>query len=959
MKLVRLRADAFGVLRGEWRFDDARLNLVVDENERGKTSLLHAVVAALYGLDDRRSDGAMSAIERWRPWDGGPYTVELEMESDGDAYTIRRDFAAGTLEVTDAHGHDVTAEFGAGRDDVPVGRALLGLDADEFTKCAFWKQGELADVVPEQEKDRRASTLQARLESAADTRAGDTSAVEALQAIDDALRAFESPELGATLPVDHALKRLEALRDTITVDLRSLEHDHGVALGTLERIATLDDEERTLRTRLRALEAHAAAVRATAAAQRLERDDRRRAAIATLHAEAESLAGAAGVPADAEAVLSGHAARHAELVARAAAATERRREFEPALATTESAIAGLGAFAGRGAADADALAAQALELARLDDEIAGTRHELDAATESMHVLGLDPARLDTLLPRFDGLSPEHAELLREQAHVGLQLQTDTATAEQARSMGRTMLRDIRRWQRPRVLVGVTAGVLGLAAVVAGYLPEPLLPNVPLAAAGAGALGAGLVVVIATSLSRRRAREEATARVVEADDLVRRTQLRTIENDRQLVAAAIALGFANAAQLLEGWDEAQRLRDAGMPVRTARERLAALERRRETLVGIVRPLLPAGTALVAATLDDAASRIRRRLALEQGRDELGRRLAAIEAEARDAAAAAAECEHEAIDAIASAGLTYEPGASFSAWIAEVAAQVRRMQRLRMVVDGELPALEAERLDEPTRAALAADVERARTAYADVGDAERDAVGRDVPATDGELHAAQARVRLDALRDERERLRGALRAVSARFHAEQPGLLARLDAVEGERGRAERFRDAALLARTTIERVARETHRTWAEFLNQRVTGLLHDVGSSIGKVRFGDDLDFAVTLGRDRQAARGKAVHQLSSGARDQLHIGVRLAISEYLSRGGESLPLLIDDCFATSDDDRTRQGMKLLLELSRTHQLLFVTCHRARYETLAAGDRSLWDDRVHWLELRPGVQAGA
>src|SRR5206468_7205852 len=162
-----------------------------------------------------------------------------------------------------------------------------------------------------------------------------------------------------------------------------------------------------------------------------------------------------------------------------------------------------------------------------------------------------------------------------------------------------------------------------------------------------------------------------------------------------------------------------------------------------------------------------------------------------------------------------------------------------------------------------------------------------------------------------------------------------------------------------AKQTIERVARETHRRWAEFLNHRVADLLKDMGSSITRVRFGEDLDFAVELTGGQRAARGKAIHQLSSGARDQLHLAVRLAINEYLSRGGESLPLLIDDCFATSDDDRTRHGMKLLVEtFARQHQIVLVTCHRARHETLAGLDPTLYAERIHWLELRATTPAG-
>jgi uncharacterized protein YhaN len=98
VKLLSLKADGFGALRGEFRFDPDRLNLVVDENERGKSTLLAAVTAGLYGLDeDRRSHRVLTPVERWRPWGGGSYRLELEVEHNGERLAIRRDFEHGTV----------------------------------------------------------------------------------------------------------------------------------------------------------------------------------------------------------------------------------------------------------------------------------------------------------------------------------------------------------------------------------------------------------------------------------------------------------------------------------------------------------------------------------------------------------------------------------------------------------------------------------------------------------------------------------------------------------------------------------------------------------------------------------------------------------------------------------------------------------------------------------------------
>src|SRR5439155_6994551 len=96
----------------------------------------------------------------------------------------------------------------------------------------------------------------------------------------------------------------------------------------------------------------------------------------------------------------------------------------------------------------------------------------------------------------------------------------------------------------------------------------------------------------------------------------------------------------------------------------------------------------------------------------------------------------------------------------------------------------------------------------------------------------------------------------------------------------------------------------------------------------------------------------KAVRQLSSGARDKLQLAVRLAIIEYLSRD-EPLPILIDDCFSTSDDGRARAGMKLLIEqFLPQHQVLVATCHRRRFESLAGADHDLYARHVEWIDTR-------
>ena len=203
------------------------------------------------------------------------------------------------------------------------------------------------------------------------------------------------------------------------------------------------------------------------------------------------------------------------------------------------------------------------------------------------------------------------------------------------------------------------------------------------------------------------------------------------------------------------------------------------------------------------------------------------------------------------------------------------------------------------------------------------------------------------------EERGDLRQQVDEVVRRAAAREPELLAEQARVEQGLERARRFKRGVELAVTTIQEVAQETHKRWAEFLTRRVGELLAGMGSQVENVRFGDDLDFSLGLPGGQRVTRGKALLQLSAGARDQLHLAVRLGLSEFLSKPGDPLPLLCDDVFANSDDERARAGMRLLVEqLAREHQVIVMTCHRHRHEHLAGLDPDVWAAGVQWLELR-------
>ena len=66
--------------------------------------------------------------------------------------------------------------------------------------------------------------------------------------------------------------------------------------------------------------------------------------------------------------------------------------------------------------------------------------------------------------------------------------------------------------------------------------------------------------------------------------------------------------------------------------------------------------------------------------------------------------------------------------------------------------------------------------------------------------------------------------------------------------------------------------------------------------------------------------------RLSKGTMDQIYLALRLALVQQLSKGRESIPMLLDDPFANYDDARLERALALLLRISGTNQILLFTC---------------------------------
>ncbi|MCW2979871.1 MAG: hypothetical protein JWO14_1598 [Solirubrobacterales bacterium] len=107
----------------------------------------------------------------------------------------------------------------------------------------------------------------------------------------------------------------------------------------------------------------------------------------------------------------------------------------------------------------------------------------------------------------------------------------------------------------------------------------------------------------------------------------------------------------------------------------------------------------------------------------------------------------------------------------------------------------------------------------------------------------------------------------------------------------------------------------------------------------------DDQAGPVLLGRQRDR-KIKRVDQMSRGTREQLFLSLRIAVIERFVETTVPAPVILDDAFLESDDDRSEKIFESLAELAAKTQVIVLT-HRPGEiaEALAAPCRARPRDR--------------
>lgn len=207
--------------------------------------------------------------------------------------------------------------------------------------------------------------------------------------------------------------------------------------------------------------------------------------------------------------------------------------------------------------------------------------------------------------------------------------------------------------------------------------------------------------------------------------------------------------------------------------------------------------------------------------------------------------------------------------------------------------------------------------------------------DRPSAEIDAERNSARGKLDSLNATINELEKHVGSTVDAYRRQYPGLREQLNKAEHELVKAERFGNAIEAAKEVLQEVAEDSRRRWAAALNRSASSILPHLNPDYDDLRFDESLAFTIRhIPDDRTLEKPDIDTRLSTGAKDQVYLAVRLACCEELSQG-ESIPVLLDDPLMAADDARFASGLKYLVEsFAKDHQIIVLSCAKGRHEAL-------------------------
>jgi uncharacterized protein YhaN len=964
MIIKTLTIRGFGALSARLELIPGKLNLILDNNEQGKTTLVAALFNAFYGFSGERRSKNRPLVEEdiYTPWAGGAFEVELDGTLMGRPFRLVRNFADGTAQLVDTTTNQDRAEKYRTKHGYDFGGGLFGLYREQFRSTVFIQQSEVTSVTD-------TAGLKQRLEALADSGGGDRTASSAMLALQQALGKYPGSTLKLPGKVETEIKRLEDILDELSAELADLDAQRG-AVDT--EIVDLESIERQLqgsdlqRQRLEYLQCRA---EYDELHKRLEQHQAVLVELAQGEADAKKLQHLDSFPVTSRDELVTLRERIAQLEETGAQLQRRMQESQQANTALQTQIARI--FPKENLEISAEWEQQLLSLVGRYEAVHRQQQDLEsslaAEQEDLDLTPGDLRRYEDLRQRFTEMLEREKDAVASWETECLSRERDLTQHEKDAADMERRLQDIdvmRKKYASRAKIIVVLGALLLAGAGVGFVFSftAALWGGLLAMGGGMAAWGSIGITNARSLqSDARAslvlqiEETACQCAVISDELSRLTQ--------DMADMADLYGFNDPRDLVRSFQEFGKLEGRTGKARQLRGELEQVDGSLLALQAETHEYLEY-VGQKPTEKDGSLDQLRRVWdTLQQRRrlsDQLKQQQAAeqqLRREYQDGCDTLNKAENQLQDLLDRAGVPESEDVNER--IEQFEQRVRDALRLRQLQQDTIPALKRQTLAnddlaglQERAAALEQYLQQATSGHPEFSDFTPDA-------TAGEYgqQLRDMQQETETANRKRDELRDSIGRILETYRTRVPQLLADQETHTRHLEKARRYQSAVTLAGETLHSIAAERHRLWADRLNETASEYLEQLSPSCEKIQFRPDLSFSIQSRTDqREHDQVQVHHYLSSGTRDQIYLAVRLALGDYFSKDGLALPVVFDEPFLTSDDDRFARGFRVLAEkVSPRHQVLVLSCHRGRHERLRDLDPVWFDEHVQTMTLQ-GVE---
>jgi DNA repair exonuclease SbcCD ATPase subunit len=958
MWVERIDLTNYGGVQGEnIIFVQDKLNLVVEPNEYGKSTMATAIWSILYDFPQEMAShdsgaGAggyegLSEKEARRPKKGDNFNARLDVYASGRRLSIVRNFNSNKFHVFDKEKNniEVTSDFLGPNGEDELGLRLTGMTRELFRSTCFVGQRELDEHAVGGE-----SGLVSLVQGIADSATPSATSAQAVKVLKDICERV--PVGDKRMKFDSFIRDLEMMRQDLLNKIRAYERDKQDVAASFDRLMIVNKILAGDNSRFKATEYQNLKFQLNDAGGRLNKLKEILVKKFEIEEQLESFNGMDQFPEDLRKAIDDlferRAAKLQELQNVQNDTSPHQKQYEEKRAQIKRRYQGLDSFSQEEASQVASLAGSMHTVEEELAELSGRR-----AAELHIIVGPNASNLDLEAMRNSLISVEAEGIEHARSYHSLILAFQDQITEAERNLHKERAKKKEYEQklkdevkRRQLLAYGSAGVgvilLAFAVVMIMMIKAAAFIAPLVAIAGVVAIVAAVYWFMPVMRPEMLFKTEFNqishdvGRITtNIQDLITKVGALEIKLD----TLARKVGLQSRDKLLDKLDDygqqASKLKEFDLLDQLLEQKRVVMERYKSDLEKFVGKAGRAALALSANTAKQLSTALStyltesRQLEISfQSTTSSIRKVTHLEEDLLDT-------EHAIANLLSKAGI--ELPENMSEGIELVNKRLNSHHEFMSLSD-HLNDLEAETgghfVELPgTIKNIEEYYSRVQQQLATLRDQFPD-IESVTPAGEDEVPEGDAAdlTKLEGLRKEREDLQVRIRSLSSTCDEQYLHCIEELDLTEFKLQSAKRAKLALDLSRDTLKRLSGENYIDWSSNLNTIAKDMLSKLGLDYEEIRFDSELKLIARKKNDpEEISSAEIMSQLSVGTKEQLHWLARMVVAKFLSRQ-HSMPIILDEPFSEADDERFLKMMRFLITvISKEHQIIIFSCHQQRH----------------------------